>query len=77
MSKLAWAILKLLLNANAGYLASWHITAQLAEPSGEVEIHYRYPHNDIDQAMQALIDAGLVEEMRDLGQRFRVIVKES
>lgn len=40
-------------------------------------VSVKYPHNDCQRAMKELIDAGLIREMPNLGERFELVVKET
>jgi hypothetical protein len=83
MSELAWRILLILLQfretVHATYLASWTIAQALEIQDGvsyPYEFSWQYPHMPIDYAIRELIDKGLVEDLLDLGSRFRLIVIE-
>jgi hypothetical protein len=61
-----------------GYIASWDITKRLeALCYEEVTLCYSIPKSIYDHALQQLIDEGLVEEISDLGQRYRLKMKVS
>jgi hypothetical protein len=79
MSKLAWRILAILLahaqtrpDLGFAYLAAWTIGERLG--LGAIEFMWQYPQDEKDQAMRELIYKGLVEELPDLGQRYRLVV---
>ena len=78
ISDLAWRILYTLMQAryehNLGYLAEWNIDKALNLDYGQWS--WKYPHTPVDHAVRELIDRGLIEEMSDLGCRYRLIEKE-
>lgn len=60
-----------------GYIASWDITKRLESLRyEEVTLCYSVPKSIYDHALQQLIDEGLVEEIPDLGQRYRLKMKD-
>lgn len=75
MSVLAFQILLILLHARS-YLASWNIAKELEAQNGQdyaYEFRWRYPESPLDYAVKELIDKELVEEMADLGSRYRIV----
>jgi hypothetical protein len=61
-----------------GYIASWTLSEKLGGTASmldavRVKIH---PENEYEAALRELIDLGLIEEMKDLGCRFKLVVKE-
>lgn len=87
MSPLAWRLLALFLehvqhihsgDCRYGYIAAWNLGTSLGGDATtiqavRVKIH---PSNEYEAALKELIDRGLVEEMPELGERFRLVVKE-
>jgi hypothetical protein len=54
----------------SGYVAAWKIGELLGKPAAWLDS--RVPPTDGDNSMDRLIAAGLVEEMEDLGCRYRL-----
>jgi hypothetical protein len=87
MSVLAWKILALFVNDIAavylgeygrGYITAWTLGEKLggdATTINGVDVKIR-PLNEYQRALRELIDLGLVEEMSELPERFRLVVKE-
>ena len=88
MSIQAWKILSLFIkhtetrfngDYGRGYLACWHITEKLGvDVSLLNSIGVKRPHadNKLEQAMHELVQLGLIEEVPDLGERYRLVVKD-
>lgn len=79
MSKLAWEILRVILNyvhsdMSRHYIATWTIAKDLGVDAGVFRT--RLPKTAYDEALNELVANKLVEELPDLGQRFRLIVRE-
>jgi hypothetical protein len=61
-----------------GYIAAWTLGEKLggdATTINGVDVKIR-PQNEHQRALRELIDLGLVEEMAELPERFRLVVKE-
>ena len=83
MTELAWRILALFVERThnlhndewgRSYLAAWTLGTLLGGDAGTIQgvttrIH---PRNVYEKALRELIDKGLVEEIPDLGERFRL-----
>lgn len=87
MSILAWHILYLFVSQTEkthkgeygrGSIATWTLTNILNTGNETIDAaHVKiYPQNKYEAALKELVDLGLVEEMPDLGERFRLVVKE-
>jgi len=87
MSTLAWHILYLFVSQTektyhgeygCGYIATWSIANILNTGNETIDAAHVmiYPENKYEAALKELVDLGLVEEMPDLGERFRLVVKE-
>jgi hypothetical protein len=90
MSTLAWKILSLFVNQTErtykgeygrGYLACWSIRELLGtdEIFDSVGIKYAgslYHTGKCELAMHELVTLGLIEEVPDLGERYRLVVKD-
>jgi hypothetical protein len=79
LSALAWRILSILLKwKQAGFagMPGWFIAEQLGTArsikSARVK---RFPVNEYEAALRELVEKGLVEELPDLGERWRLVVK--
>lgn len=58
------------LPGKASYIAGWHICDALDVLRSE--LNCAIPGTEYDMALKELIDAGLVEELPDLGLRYRL-----
>ena len=88
MSPLAYQILALFIDHvqrvhhgeyGRGYIASWTLGEMLGLSASSIDavrvkIH---PSNTHEKALKELVDHGIVEEVKDLGCRYRLVVKES
>jgi len=77
MSEHAWRILSILLEArqkpdHTSYLAGWHIADRLGVERSA--FNTRIPGTIYDEALGDLIEKGLVEELPDLRQRYRIVI---
>ena len=88
MSPLAYQILALFMGHvqrvykgeyGRGYIASWTLGELIADDASTIDVmHVKYkPENKYEAALKELVDHGIVEEMKDLGCRYRLVVKES
>lgn len=86
MSELAWQILAIFVQQTIhayqgdftrGYIAAWTLGEHLGDATliNGVDVKIR-PQNKYQRALRELIDKSLVEEMPELPERFRLVVKE-
>lgn len=88
MSPLAWRILSLFIDHvqrayggeyGRGYIAAWNLGEQLggsASTINGVDVKIA-PQNAEQRALRELIVLGIVEEMKELPERFRLVVKSA
>lgn len=55
------------------YIAEWYIRDKLGHHERGWQFSIKYPLTPEDHAMKALLDAGLIEEVPELGHRYRLI----
>lgn len=58
---------------DAMYITGWHICDALGVDRGQLDC--AIPGTEYDNALKELIDAGMVEEVPDLGYRYRLTKK--
>lgn len=84
MSELAWKILAILLDRGDNvrtHIAGWHLGKLLGGDAASIQAAHvlhggRHTQNKYERAMRELVGLGLIEEMSDLGERWRLVVKE-
>lgn len=83
MSELAWRILAILIACSQerewrGYMAGWTLGEKLGQSASTIQgAHVKYnTGNEYEKALHELVERGLVEEMPDLGERWRIVVKQ-
>lgn len=76
MTPTMWAIIDILRQlylergADGGYLAAWHLEDELGIKLAGCGVP------DGDPAIEKLVKLGLIEEVENLGCRFRIVVKD-
>jgi hypothetical protein len=88
MTELAWRILALFIEQTQhgyqgewkrGYFAAWTLGEQLGGDATTIQgvTTKHHPRNAHEKALRELIDLGIVEELPNLGERFRLVVTDS
>jgi hypothetical protein len=82
MSEIAWRIVALFFEGHGfqggmRYIAGWTLGEMLGQDAATIQAaHVRHhPENKYEQAMKELVSLGLIEELPDLGERWRLVVK--
>jgi hypothetical protein len=83
MSVLAWRILSVLVEHAAerdfesGYMAGWTLGKRLGGDASTIQAaHVKFnTGNEYEKALHELVQLGIVEEMPDLGERWKLVVK--
>lgn len=71
MTETMWKIIDLMYNRkDTPYWSSWSLREQLGIDLAGCGFHYG------DDAIEQLVTLGLIEELPDLGCRYRIVVKE-
>lgn len=88
MSPLAWKMLSVFIEQvnryykrefdGRGYISAWSLCDMMCVGRGTIQgaTVQHVPQNEYEQALHDLIELGLVEEMTELPERFRLVVKE-
>ena len=81
MSELAWRILAILIAHSQerewhGYMAGWTLGERLGQRASTIQgAHVKFGvGNEYEQALRELVALGIVEEMPNLGERWRLVV---
>lgn len=77
MSELAWKILSILMERGS-YMAGWTLGEKLGQDASTIQgAHVKHGiGNEYEQALRELVTLGIVEEMPNLGERWRLVVKQ-
>lgn len=73
MTPTMWKVLRALIEAHYGnskYLAAWHLEEILGVKLAGCGVY------DGDNAIEKLVELGLIEEVENLGCRFRIVVRD-
>ena len=85
MSTLAWNILLVIWNyvrdIQHGYIPGWTLGEILGGDAASIQAAHvlhgsARTQNEYERALRELVDRGLVEEMPNLGERWRLVVRE-
>ena len=75
MTETMWKVIEVLyaaylIDGTGGYRAAWHLEDEIGVKLAGCGV------SDGDPALQKLVEMGLIEELPDLGCRFRIVVKD-
>lgn len=73
MTSIMWKVLDILINLHfdsIGYASVWHLQERLRIELADCGVP------DGDNAIEKLVEMGLIEELPDLGCRYRIVVTD-